>query len=69
VPAGTPAPVVAKLNQLIVSSLAAPDVRERLAPQGFNFVSGTPQQLRDYMKAEMAKWDTVIKKAGIRIEN
>ncbi|MGE5615813.1 MAG: tripartite tricarboxylate transporter substrate binding protein [Bacillota bacterium] len=69
VPAGTPAPIVTKLNQLIVSALAAPDVRERLAPQGFNFISGTPQQLRDSMKAETAKWDQVIKKAGIKLEN
>jgi tripartite-type tricarboxylate transporter receptor subunit TctC len=68
VPAGTPAPVVDKLNRLIVAALAAPDVRERLAPQGFNFVSGTPGQLRDTMKAEMAKWDALIKKARIKLD-
>ena len=40
----------------------------RLAPQGFNFVSGTPDDLRKYMQAEMAKWRDVISKAGIKLD-
>ena len=67
VPAGTPKPIVERLNKEILAALNAPDVRQRLAPQGFNFVSGTPEQLREYMKAETAKWDNVIKKAGIKV--
>lgn len=68
VPAGTPKPIIEKLNHLIVDALSAPDVRQRLAPQGFNLVSGSPEQLRDYMKAEMTKWDEVIKKARIKVD-
>jgi tripartite-type tricarboxylate transporter receptor subunit TctC len=68
VPAGTPRPIVEKLNREIVTALKSPEVRQRLAPQGFNLVSGTPEQLRDYMKLEMAKWDGVIKKAAIKLE-
>lgn len=68
VPAGTPRPIIEKLNREILAALNAPDVRQRLAPQGFNFVSGTPEQLREYMKAETAKWDGVIKKAGIKLD-
>ena len=64
----TPRPIVEKLNREILAALDAPDVRQRLAPQGFNFVSGSPEQLRDHIKAEMAKWDAVIKKAAIRLE-
>jgi tripartite-type tricarboxylate transporter receptor subunit TctC len=68
VPAGTPKPVVEKLHREIVAALKAPEVRQRLAPQGFNLVSGSPEQLREYMKAEMTKWDGVIKKAAIKLE-
>jgi tripartite-type tricarboxylate transporter receptor subunit TctC len=68
VPAGTPKPIVEKLNHEIVAALSSPEVRQRLAPQGFNFLSGTPEQLRDYMKAEMAKWGDLIKKNGIKLD-
>src|SRR5690606_16117886 len=62
VPAGTPKHIVEKLNREILAALAAPDVRARLAPQGFNFVSGSPDDLRKYMQAELAKWRDVIAK-------
>lgn len=68
VPAGTPRPIVEKLNREILAALAAPDVRARLAPQGFNFVTGSPDELRQYMRAEMAKWREVISKAGIKLD-
>jgi tripartite-type tricarboxylate transporter receptor subunit TctC len=68
VPAGTPKPIIDKLNHEILAALNAPEVRQRLAPQGFNFVSGTPDQLRNYMRAETAKWDAVIKKAHIKLD-
>lgn len=68
VPAGTPRPIVEKLNAEIQAALKAPEVRERLAPQGFNFVSGSPEDLRAYMKAEMGKWGEVVKKSGIKLD-
>jgi tripartite-type tricarboxylate transporter receptor subunit TctC len=68
VPAGTPKAVVQKLNREILAALDAPDVRQRLAPQGFNLVSGTPDQLGDFVKSERSKWDKVIRSAGIKLE-
>ena len=68
VPAGTPRAIVDTLNHEILAALNAPDVRERLAPQGFNFVSSTPEQLRNHLRAEMAKWRDVIDKAGIKLD-
>jgi tripartite-type tricarboxylate transporter receptor subunit TctC len=68
VPAGTPRAVVSKLNREIVAALGAHDVREKLAPQGFNLVSGTPEQLADFVKAERSKWEKVISSAGIKLE-
>lgn len=68
VPAGTPRPIVEKLNREILAALAAPDVRARLAPQGFNFVTGSPDDLRNHMQSEMAKWRDLISKAGIKLD-
>jgi tripartite-type tricarboxylate transporter receptor subunit TctC len=59
---------VQKLNREILAALDAPDVRQRLAPQGFNLVSGTPDQLGDFVKSERSKWDKVIRSAGIKLE-
>ena len=68
VPSGTPKPVIARLNQEIGKTLKMPDVLERLAPQGFDFVGGTPEQLVKFMKSEAAKWAKVVKAANIRID-
>lgn len=68
VPAGTSKPVITRLNELILSALNAPDVREKLAPQGFNFISGSPEQLRETMTTERRKWQKVIETAGIKVE-
>jgi len=68
VPTGTPQVIIEKLNREIISALGAPDVRARLAPQGFNLVSGSPADLREHMQKEMAKWDDVISKAGIKLD-
>ena len=68
VPAGTPQPVVAKLNASITGALRAPDVRERLKSQGLEIVAGTPQQFEQFIKSEIAKWAKVVRAAGIRAE-
>ena len=55
-PAGTPKAVIARLNTEIGRKLKDPGLLERLAPQGFDFVGGTPEQLGKFMKTEAAKW-------------
>ena len=47
-------------------SLADPNVREKLAEQGLTAVGNSPEQFRDYIAAETAKWAKVIKDAGIQ---
>jgi tripartite-type tricarboxylate transporter receptor subunit TctC len=69
VPKGTPAEIVAKLNQALVKALADPDARERLgkiAQEIFPPEQLTPQALAAYHKAEIDKWWPIIKEAGIK---
>ncbi|MFT3718439.1 tripartite tricarboxylate transporter substrate binding protein [Pseudorhodoferax sp.] len=67
-PAGTPAPVVAKLAAETTRILALPDVRERMLAAGVEPVGGTPAQFSAFIQSEMVKWGKVAKAAGIQPE-
>ena len=67
-PAGTPADVIAKLNQEMVRALTPPEVRQRLAIEGTEVVAGNPDDFMNLFRAEVAKWARVVKQAGIRLE-
>jgi tripartite-type tricarboxylate transporter receptor subunit TctC len=67
-PAGTPKPIVQKLNSEIVRVLNMPDVQERLAGLGMDAVAGTPEQLGEFQKAEVVKWAKVVREAKITPE-
>jgi len=66
-PAGTPAPIIAKLNGEIVRVLQDPEVRERISNLGAEIVGGGPEQLARYIKAEIARWRKTIK-PGLRAD-
>ncbi len=66
-PAGTPKPIVTRLNQEIVKMLATPDMRQKLAATGVNAESSTPEQLGKHLSSEVEKWAKIIKAAGIPI--
>ena len=71
VPKGTPREIVAKLNAAVVEALTDPTVRQRLAELGQEIPSRdqqTPEALRAYHEAEVAKWWPLIKAAGIKAE-
>ncbi len=68
VPAGTPSPIVQKLNTSINEALRASDVRQRLESQGLQIVASTPEQFGQFIKAEIAKWGKVVRAAGIKAE-
>ncbi len=67
-PAGTPAAVVAKLNQAINGALEAPALRQTLESEGIEAIGSTPAEFAAYAQAEIATWGDVIRKSGIRIE-
>jgi tripartite-type tricarboxylate transporter receptor subunit TctC len=65
-PAATPPAIVAALNKITTTALADPNVREKLAEQGLTAVGNSPEQFRDYIAVETAKWAKVIKDAGVQ---
>ena len=68
VPAATPAPAVATLHAATVKALRSRDVSERLSNEAAEIVASTPPQFAEFLKAEIAKWAGVIRKAKIRLE-
>jgi len=64
-PAGTPAPVLARLNTLVNGALADSATVAELRRQGLETMGGTPEALADYTRAELARQREVIRAAGI----
>jgi tripartite-type tricarboxylate transporter receptor subunit TctC len=67
-PARTPRAVTAKLNAEVVRMLAEPEMAQRLAAQGADPQSSTPEGLARYMREEHERWKKVIQVAGIRLD-
>ena len=67
-PAGTPAPIVAKLNQIATEALQDPAVKEKLAIQGATVVGDSPEHFHAFLQSEIARWAKVIKDAGVTTE-
>jgi tripartite-type tricarboxylate transporter receptor subunit TctC len=65
VPAKTPRPIVDRLNKEVNAALAAPDLKQRFQDLGMETFPGTPEMFRRHLVAEIAKWKSVIEKAGI----
>jgi len=67
-PAGTPKAIVNKLNAEIRKALADPGVREKLVAQGFTLRGSSPEELGTATKAQLAKYQRLMKAAGIKAE-
>jgi tripartite-type tricarboxylate transporter receptor subunit TctC len=67
-PAGTPQPLVAKLNGELVRILRTPNVLDRLSGDGAVAIGSTPAEFAGYIKSEQVKWGKVVREAGIRID-
>ena len=65
-PAGTPKPVVAKLNDVINRLLLSPDVSETLGKQGLQPTGGTPAQLGQTTRMDLERWSVVVRDAKIQ---
>ncbi len=68
VPAGTPRPVVEKLNQALMAAVNDPATRERLLAAGIEPETSTPDELKAFVGSEIAKWAEIVKAAGIQPE-
>ena len=65
-PAGTPAPIVARLHQEISVILDSPEVQKQLAAQGAETVRMSSAEFAEFMVKEMDKWERVVKEGGIK---
>jgi tripartite-type tricarboxylate transporter receptor subunit TctC len=69
VPAGTPRPIIDRLNKEVVAVLNLPDVKEFLFKQGLDTAPSTPDEFGAYIRSEKAQWEKVIKAAGLYQSN
>jgi tripartite-type tricarboxylate transporter receptor subunit TctC len=67
-PAGTPRPIIDKLNQALNTVLASDDIRKRLAIEGAEPLPGTPQHYADDIDREETIWSKVVKASGAKAE-
>jgi tripartite-type tricarboxylate transporter receptor subunit TctC len=67
-PAKTLRPVVERLQKDIAAVLNEPEIRERYANLGIEPVGNTPQQFTEQIRADLARWERVVRQAKIRIE-
>jgi tripartite-type tricarboxylate transporter receptor subunit TctC len=67
-PAGLPQPIVARLNAELNKVAASPAFREKVAPIGSEPAGGTPEQFRDFIRSEHAKWGEIVRRAGAKAD-
>ena len=67
-PAGTPPEVISKLNAAIHRVLAQPAIRDFMTGLGSDVVPGTPEELGNYIRSDLARWTGVVKKSGIKLD-
>lgn len=66
-PAATPAPVLARLNEVIVTALKTPEVTERLARVGFVVDATSREALGQLIQADLTRWRRVVREARIEV--
>jgi tripartite-type tricarboxylate transporter receptor subunit TctC len=68
VPAGTPRPIVDRLNAELRKALANPEVRAKLAIQGAEPLGSTPEEYGAYIRKEIDRWGKVVQQSGVKAE-
>ena len=67
-PAGTPAPVVARMNEAINAALKSPDVRAKIAADGGDVLGGSAEDFAKVLRSDVATWGAVVRESGARID-
>lgn len=67
-PAGTPAPIINKLNAEMKRALANAEFTKHVESIGMEPASSTPQELREWVRSELARWTKVVRDAGIQVQ-
>jgi tripartite-type tricarboxylate transporter receptor subunit TctC len=67
-PAGTPRPIVTRLNAEIVKVMQAPEMKDRLASMATEPVTSTPEAFAELIRQEIVKWGKVVRAAGLKAD-
>jgi tripartite-type tricarboxylate transporter receptor subunit TctC len=67
-PAGTPKPIVSKLNAEIIKAANHPEAKQVLTTGAIELVGSTPEELAKFMKSELAKWAKVVGESGMKVD-
>jgi len=67
-PAGTPRPIISRLNAETIKALNTPEMKSAIATMGANLMSGSPEQFADHIKSEIGRIGEIVKAAGIKAE-
>jgi len=67
-PAGTPRPIIERLHRDLTTVLRQPQVRERYAALGIEPVGNSPSEFTAQIRADLARWEKVVKAASIRVD-
>ena len=65
-PAGTPKPILARLNAETVKAIQLPDVNKRLLDGGSTIIGNKPEEADKFLRDEVEKWGKVVKAAGVK---
>ena len=68
VPAGTPAPIIARLSTALKSAMKLPDVTKPLLQAGLILVAGSPEEFPQYFAEERSKWRKLIETQNIKLQ-
>jgi tripartite-type tricarboxylate transporter receptor subunit TctC len=67
-PANLPSPIVARLHEEFTKVLSQPEVRERIVADGSEPIGSTPEEFRQFMLADLAKWAKLVKQSGAKLD-
>ena len=68
VPTGTPADVIAKLNDAAQKGLKSPDFVKRMTDLGYNIMGGSPADMTELLKKEVASWGPIVRASGAKVD-
>jgi len=67
-PAATPREIITKLHGEVVRIIRLPEVTERIASEGADFIGNTPEEFTEFVKNEIVKWGKVVKMSGAKVD-
>jgi tripartite-type tricarboxylate transporter receptor subunit TctC len=67
-PVGTPAPIVARLNESVNKVLQQRDVIDKITNAGVAIGGGTPAEFAEFVKTDYARWGDIARKSGVKVE-